>query len=213
MPEDIKKIIRESEEVKETSRIKDQRITDLNKEIEDLRGKLDTFQRERPKLKPENLISSFRTALQKMQEGLKICEGRVDYIVSKFDVDLKLNVTLDEQGSINFQLPKLEDIIPSENLSTLHLSIKPIPKAPAPPSDTAEVPNLIGMTKDIALGTIKKAKLKTGKITERVSLTAPRTVIEQDPAPYSRTLIGSPIDMIISKVREVKVPNVVEKKK
>lgn len=209
MPEDIEKIKRELEETKETIRIKDQRMTDLNKKIQDLQGKLDTLQKERPKLKPENLISSFKTALEKMQEGLKIGEGRVDYVVSKFDTDLKVNVTLDEQGNINFQLPKLEDIIPFENLSTLHLSIKPVPKAPAPPPETAEVPNLMGMSKDVALESIKKARFEVGKITERVSLTRPGTVIEQDPAPYSRTLIGSAIDLVISKVREVKVPNVI----
>jgi len=209
MPEDVERIRRELEEAKETVRIKDQRITDLNKETQDLRGKLDTLQRERPKLKPENLISSFKTALEKMQEGLKIGEGRVDYIISRFDTDLKVNVTLDEQGNINFQLPKLEDIIPPDNLSTLRLSIKPVPKAPAPPPDTVEVPNLIGTPKDAALESIEKANLKAGQITERVSSTAPGTVIEQDPVPYSRTLSGSPIDLIISRVREVKVPNVI----
>jgi len=209
MPEDVERIRRELEEAKETVRIKDQRITDLNKETQDLRGKLDTLQRERPKLKPENLISSFKTALEKMQEGLKIGEGRVDYIISRFDTDLKVNVTLDEQGNINFQLPKLEDIIPPDNLSTLRLSIKPVPKAPAPPPDTVEVPNLIGTPKDAALESIEKANLKAGQITERASSTAPGTVIEQDPVPYSRTLSGSPIDLIISRVREVKVPNVI----
>jgi serine/threonine-protein kinase len=209
MLEEIEKIKRELEEAKETIRIKDQRIIDLTNKMQDLRKKLDILQRERPKLKPENLISSFKTALEKMQEGLRMGEGRVDYMVSKFDIDLKVNVTLDEQGNINFQLPKLEDVIPSENLSTLSLSIKPVPKVLGPPPDTVEVPNLIGMLKDVALESIKKAKLKEGKITERVSLTAPGTVIEQDPVPYSRTLIGSPIDLIISKVREVKVPNLI----
>ncbi|MFX0199204.1 MAG: PASTA domain-containing protein [Candidatus Hodarchaeota archaeon] len=209
MPEEIERLKRELEEAKETIRIKDHRITDLSKEIQDLRGKLDTLQRERPKLAPENLIDSFGIALVKMQEGLKVGEGRVDYMISKFDIDLKAAVTLDEQGSINFQLPKLEDIIPFENLSTLHLSMKPVPRPSAPPPETAEVPSLIGMSKDAALESIKTAKFKVGTIKERTSVTAPGTVIEQSPDRYSRVKIGSPIDLIISKVREAKVPNVI----
>lgn len=184
-------------------------IDNLNRKIQDLQGKLDTLQKERPKLTPENLLSSFKTALIKMQEGLKTDEGRVDYVISKLDTDLKVNVTLDNKGNINFQLPKLEDIIPFENLSIFHFSIKPIPKPPTPPPETAEVPNLIGMPEDGAKESIKTAKFKVGAITERTSITTPRTVIEQSPSPYSRTKIGSSIDLVISKVREVKVPNVI----
>ena len=209
MPEDIEKIKCELEEAKETIRIKDQRITGLNKKIQDLQGKLDTLQRERPKLKPENLITSFRTALVKMQEGLKVGEGRVDYIVGKFDIELKVNVTLDEQENINFQLPKPEDIIPSENLSTLHLSIKAVPKPSTPPPRIAEVPNLIGMPKDAALDSIKTAKFEVGTIKERTNVTAPGTVIEQSPTSYSRAQIGSPIDLVISQVREVEMPKLI----
>ncbi len=209
MSEDISKIKRDLEEAKETIRTKDQKIVDLNTRIQDLQGKLDTLQIERPTLKPENLIYSFKTALEKMQEGLKISEGRVDYIVSKFDTDLKVNLTVDKEGEINFQLPKLEDIIPSENLSNLRLSIVPVPKAPIQPSEAVEVPNLIGELKDAALEAIIKAKLKVGKITERVSQTPPTTIIEQDPEPYSRTLVGSSIDLIISRIKEVKMPNLI----
>ena len=122
MSEDQDSIRRQLEEARETIRLKDDRIANLNTEIQGLQERLVILQRERPKLKPENLISSFRTALEKMQEGLKIAEGRVNYVVSKFDTELKVNVTLDEEGNINFQLPKLEDIIPSENLSNIRLS-------------------------------------------------------------------------------------------
>ena len=209
MPEDISRIRRELEEAKATIRIKDQKIADLNRGKQDLQVKLDILQRERPKLKPENLIFSFKTALEKMQEGLKISEGRVDYIVSKFDADLKVNVTLDEEGNINFQLPKLEDIIPSENLSNLRLSIKQVPKAPTPSPETVEVPNLLGMPKDAAFGYIRKANLTVGEITERISQTPPTTILEQYPEPYSRTLVGSPIELTISKVTEVKMPNLI----
>lgn len=209
MPEEIERIRLELEEAKKAIRMKDQSIADLSRRIQNLQGKLDTLQRERPKLTPEDLIDAFKTALVKMQEGLRISEGRVDYIISNFDTDLKAFVTLDEEGNINFQLPKLEDIIPFENLSTLHFSIKPVSRAPAPPPGTAEVPSLIGMPKDAALDSIKTAKFKVGAIKERISVTAPGTVIEQRPDRYSRAQIGSPIDLIVSKVREAKVPNVI----
>jgi beta-lactam-binding protein with PASTA domain len=199
---------RELKEAKTTIRIKDQKIVKLNEEIQVLKDQVATLQRQRPKLKPENLATSFRTALEKMQEGLTTAEGRADYVVGRFDTDLKINVTLDEEDCVSFQLPGLEDIIPAENLSTLHLSFKPVPRVPVPPPETGEVPNLIGLFRDAAQESVHEAQFKVGAIKERVSARAPGVVIGQDPAPYTRMALGSPIDVTISRPREVKVPNV-----
>ena len=209
MMEDIDSIRRELQEAKETIRIKDENIAGLNTEIQNLQVRIDILQKERPKIKPENLITSFRTALEKMQEGLKISEGRVDYVVSNFDTELKVNVTVDEEGNINFQLPKPEDIIPSENLSNIRLSFKSTPKVQVLPPEAIEVPNLIGLRKDAALESLAKVNLKAGAITERASSTAPGTVIEQVPSPYSRTLAETPVDLTVSRLKEVKVPGLV----
>ena len=209
MMEDIDSIRRELQEAKETIRIKDENIAGLNTEIQNLQVRIDILQKERPKIKPENLITSFRTALEKMQEGLKISEGRVDYVVSNFDTELKVNVTVDEEGNINFQLPKPEDIIPSENLSNIRLSFKSTPKVQVLPPEAIEVPNLIGLRKDAALESLAKVNLEAGTITERASSTAPGTVIEQVPSPYSRTLAETPVDLTVSRLKEVKVPGLV----
>jgi len=189
--------------------IKDQQIRELNEKVMDLQKKLDILMKERPKLTSENLMFSFKSALVKMQSELKLGEGPVDYVVDTFNIDLKVNVTLDENNKINFQLPMLEDIIPPDNLSTLHISIKPLLKFPPPPPNTADVPHLIGMSKERALIALETAQFTAGTITERASTAASGTVIEQNPKPYSKIRIGSPIDLVISKIWEVEVPNLI----
>lgn len=209
MPQDIESIKRQLREAKEAIRAKDQAIADLNKRIQDLEGELHALQTERPKLSPDNLLSSFGAALEKMQDGLRGREGPINYVVSNLDTDLKVNVTLDERGSIAFELPRSGEVASSESLSTLRFSIKPTPKAPAALPGTMEVPNLIAMHVDAALDCIRKAKLAKGEIAERVSLAAPGTVVEQHPAPYSRIPIASSVALIICKVKEVRVPNLI----
>ena len=189
--------------------IRDQRIAELSEQVNSLQKQLDILMRQRPKLSSKNLMYPFKSSLTKMQEELKVEEGPVNYIVDKFDIDLKVNVTLDERGEICYQFPLLEDIIPPDNLSTLHLSVKPVPKFPAPPPNTAEVPNVVGMSKARALVALKKAGFKAGAITEEPSTVAPGTVIEQNPKPYSRVKIGSSIDLVISKILEVEVPRLI----
>jgi hypothetical protein len=213
MPNEIDKLKKELEEAKATLKLKDQKITDLTSEKTAIQEKLNILQKERPKLKPEDLALSFKSALKKMAEGLKTEEGQIDYRVGKFDVDLKTNVTLDESGNINFQLPYLEDIIPAENLSILHMSFVSIPKARVIPEETVEVPNLVGMSKGAGIETLKKLNLKPGKIEERKSLSPAYTIIEQNPEPYSIVPTNSEINLVVSQLSEVKVPKLVGIKK
>jgi beta-lactam-binding protein with PASTA domain len=208
MAEETEKLRRELQIAQETIRVKDQRILDLNTEVQSLRMQVATLQKARPKLSPKNLISSFQTALVRMQEGLEVGEARVNYVVGGFDTDLKVAVTLDDEGKIAFQLPELEDVVPFENLSTMRLSLVPVGRPPTLPPQTAEVPNLIGMSKEAAVEAIERAKFKVGNIEEQISTTAPGTVIGQNPDRFYRSQVESPIDLTISKVRNAKVPSV-----
>ena len=80
-----------------------------------------------------------------MQEGLDTGQGRVNYIVNNLEIELKTAITLDDEGNINFQLPKVEDVIPLENLSKMNLSVTTAPKPAVPPVDTREIPGVIGL--------------------------------------------------------------------
>jgi len=213
MPEDIEKLKKDLEAARAALKIKDERIIKLIADKNNIQNKLDVLQKARPKLKPENLTQAFRIALEKMQEGLTISKGQVDYRVGRFDVDLKVNVTLDENEALCFQLPYLEDIIPADNLSNLRLSLIPFPKARAIPEETVEIPNLIGMNKQAALEKLKKLNLKVSKVEGRISQSPSHTIIGQDPEPYSIVLVNSKINLIVSQVKEVKVPRLVGLKK
>lgn len=213
MPEDIEKLKKDLEIARATQEIKDKTIIKLIADKNNIQKNLDVLQKARPKLKAENLTQVFRTALEKMQEGLTISKGQVDYRVGRFDVDLKVNVTLDENEALSFQLPYLEDIIPADNLSNLHLSLIPFPKARVIPEETVEIPNLIGMNKKAALENLEKFNLKVGKVDEQISQSPSHTIIGQYPEPYSIVPVDSEIDLIVSQVKEVKVPRLVGMKK
>ncbi len=209
MPEEIERLRRELKAAQETIHAKEQRVEDLTKTVEDLRGKLETLQRERPALRPETLMSAFTTALRKMEASMAVSEGRVDYAISTFDADLKVSMTLDEEGAIAFQLPQVEDVIPLENLSRLRFSLAPSPRPSKPPAETVEIPNLVGMQEGAARKAIEAATLAVGEVEERPSVTAPGTVIGQRPGAYARTEAGAPVDLVISGPRETEVPEVI----
>ncbi|MFO7931862.1 MAG: PASTA domain-containing protein [Thermodesulfobacteriota bacterium] len=209
MPEDFEEIKRKLDEARKEIRQKDQRINDLAAEKQQLEDRIAGLQRQRPRLRPNQLSAAFRTALDEMQQGLATGEGRAEYIVSRFETDLKINLTLDESENINFQLPGLDDIIPAENLSTLRLSFRPVPRASAPPADTIEVPNLIGMPKASALEAARAGQFTVGSTKELTSRAPEGTVIDQEPPPYSHTTAGTEVNLVISKRKQVEVPNVI----
>lgn len=209
MNDELERLRRELAQAQETIRARDQTITHLNSEIQDVRGLLEILQRQRPKLSPQNLAAAFQQALARLQQGLESGEGRVDYMVSNLEIDLKTAMTLDEQGNLNFELPKADDILPLEHLSRLNLSFKPVPKPGGPPAETAEVPGLIGLTKEKALAVLRAAGFKSGSISEQVSSTTPGMVIAQDPQRYARAPLGSAIDLVVSRPRVTKVPKLV----
>ena len=167
MTEEIVKLRHELQIAQETIKIKDQRVTQLNAEVQELRAQVAKLQKVRPKLAPENLITPFRSALIKMQEGLDLGEGRVNYVIGRFDTDLRVAVVLDDEGNLAFQLPELEDVVPFQNLSQLSLSLVPVGTPPTLPPQTAKVPNLLGMSRAAAAETIENA-LSMGRLATRV---------------------------------------------
>jgi beta-lactam-binding protein with PASTA domain len=185
-------------------------IKELIKKNEELKNKLEKLQVERPKLSPESLMSSFGDALNSMQEGLHVKQekSRVDYVVSNLEVNLRTNVTSDKD-KLYFQLPFPADIIPPENLSIIHFTVKAVPRVTIPPEGTAEAPDLIGMKLEDAKGTIEEKGFSIGEVVEKISVTTPGRVIGQHPAGYSLVPLGDPIDLVISKIKEIRVPRLV----
>ncbi|MEE8402626.1 MAG: DUF4332 domain-containing protein [Candidatus Hydrothermarchaeaceae archaeon] len=186
----------------------EKRVADLGKDNLDLRDKIKTLQIERPKLSSDRLISSFGDALDEMQKSLESKEGKIKYFVSNFEIDLKANVTYSDD-KIYYQLPKLEDVVPFENLSNLRFNIKAIPKIEKDIFEYNEIPDLLGLKKEEAGERILKNGFKVGEIKYEHSNWESDTVLDQLPSPFSLAPPESPVDLTLSQKKEIKVPSLI----
>ena len=85
---------KESEKENEILR---QQVADLTSENEQLMQQNDQLKMERVKPTPDQLIQSFRLAMDQLQQSLEPKPGeRVGYSVNQFDVDLKTTVAVDK---------------------------------------------------------------------------------------------------------------------
>ena len=184
----------------------------LNRLLEEnakLKERVAVLEEKRPKYSPTQLTMSLKDAMERMQEGLETPEeSRLDYTISEFAIDLKANVGLGEDHKVLIQTPELSEEVPPQNLSTLHLSLKTIPKLKAERL-AVTVPNLIGKRKEAAIKIIEEVGLKLESVVERVSRTPAGIVIGQDPEPYGRASPGFPVTLIVAKEEGVEVPTLV----
>lgn len=181
----------------------------LIKENATLKERIAALEAKRTKYSPTQLASSFKDAIERMQEGLKTPEEtRVNYALSEFTIDLKANVGLGEDHKVLIQTPELSEEVPPQNLSTIHFTLKTIPKV-MEERRVVTVPNLIGKTKEAAIKAIEEAGLKLESVTERVSPTPVGIVIGQDPEPYGKASPRFPVTLIVSKEKGVEVPTLV----
>ena len=184
-------------------------VTRLLGENQELKQRLDQIHLERPSLKSDSLIHVFQKSIEKMQEGLKAPGQRVGYTISNLDVQLKTNVGVDDEGEVTFQLPRIGEKPTIESLSVLSFNLRPIPVIPVEPEDRVEVPNLIGVEKELAEELIKSAGLSVGDVKEITSLTKPGLVVAQSPEAYARAPVGTKVDLIVSRVASTKTPNLI----
>ena len=184
-------------------------VTRLIGENQELKQRLDQIHLERPSLKSDSLIHVFQKSIEKMQEGLKTPGQRVGYTISNLDVQLKANVGVDDEGEVTFQLPRIGEKPTIESLSVLSFNLRPIPVIPVEIDERVEVPNLIGVEKELAEELIKSAGLSVGDVKEITSLTKPGLVVAQSPEAYARAPVGTKVDLIVSRVASTKTPNLI----
>ena len=189
------------------SAVLEKRVRELEAENLELSKNVSKLQMERPKIPSARLISSFRDALDDMQVSLESRKGRTKYLVSDIDISLKANVSY-EDDQIHFQLPKLDDTISPDNLSTVNFRIKSMPEMREDIFGYEEVMDLIGMNIEKGEDLIIEKGFKVGEIeyryTEQIE---PDTIVGQMPSPFALAPPGSLIDLVVSKRAMVKVPN------
>jgi beta-lactam-binding protein with PASTA domain len=180
-------------------------VAKLSREKLELESRLSVLQKTRPALSPTNLVSTFKSSLEEMDRGLKKAPSGTKYSVSSMNVTLKTNLAL-EGDELRFQMPKADDIISPENLSIIEFSVKALPQKPDLAS-YGEVPDLVGLSKEAAEGKLLEAGFKPGEILEKDSSAPEGTVIAQIPSGGSLAEPGAVVDLIISRISSLKVPN------
>ncbi|MBE0523583.1 MAG: DUF4332 domain-containing protein [Methanosarcinales archaeon] len=182
------------------------KIAGLLKEKAELENNIQILQRNREKIPSKSLITTFRQSLDSMAHELNEPDSKANYIISSMDVKLRTNLSL-QDNELQFQLPKPDDIIPPENLSTIEFTIRSSPKDDL--SEYLEVPDLTGMTTEEAKYAISNAGFRQGTISEKGSNSPQGMVIDQLPSAGSLTLPDALIDITISKIVYVEMPNIV----
>lgn len=196
------KIVLEQENI-----ILSDQIAGLLEEKANLENNIQILQQQRAQIQSKNLVTTFRQSLDSMAGNLNEPESKANYIISSMDVKLKTNLSL-KDDELQFQLPKPDDIIPPENLSTIEFTIRSTPKEPDL-SEHIEVPDLTGMTREEAEYAITDAGFKPGTTSEKSSNSSQGMVIDQIPSACSLAIPGDAIDITISKIINVEVPNIV----
>lgn len=182
-------------------------VTLLAKEKGKLEARLGLMQRERPTLSSANLIGTFKTSLSEMNLGLKKAPERTKYHVSSMNVKLRANLAL-EGTELKFQMPKADDIIPPENLSEIEFTLQELPDKTGS-SGYREVPDLAGLSLEVARDKLEEAGFSLGEVLEKESRggVPQGTVLAQLPSAYALAEAKAPVDLIISRRSSVKVPN------
>jgi len=185
------KIVLEQENI-----VRSNQIAGLLEEKANLENNIRILQQERAQIPSKNLVTTFRQSLDSMA-----------YIISSMNVKLRTNLSL-QDDELQFQLPKPDDIIPPENLSTIEFTIRSTPKE-LDLSEYIEVPDLTGMTLEEAEYAITDVGFKPGTTSEKNSNSPQGMVIDQMPSACSLAIPGAAIDITISKIIYVEMPNIV----
>jgi serine/threonine-protein kinase len=182
-------------------------VTKLSNEKAELESRISILQKSRPALSSSSLVSSFASSLAEMDKGLKKVQSGSKYLVSGMNVTLKTNISL-EGEELRFQMPKADDIISPENLSTIEFSLKAVPEK-LDIASYKEIPDLVGLLKEEAESKLLEAGFKAGDILEKESSMPQGTVIGQLPSGGSLAAAGAVVDLTVSKILSVKVPDLI----
>lgn len=170
-------------------------LTELEDQRAQLQDRIRELEAERPALNPRDVFTSLGAALDEVDDDLAGERYRVDDV----DFTLKANVIQTNEG-LRMHLPSLDETSASANLSEISFRLR-APKAEAERAGAAytEVPDLRGVSRDIATRRLAEAGLTEGTVETVVDPESrPGTVVEQFPGPYAVTEPEAPIDLVLA---------------
>lgn len=181
------------------------RLQEILKEKSETEKKLEQLSRTRPELSSSNLVKAFRDSLDEMDTAMKSGSSRVSYNVSSMNIKLRTNIAV-QNNELRFQLPKPDDVIPAGNLSEVEFTISSTANEPMF-SEYIDVPDVVGLDMDSAVSAIMNAGFTKGKIIEKESDLVQGTVLSQIPSGNAVAKSGDAVDIVISKITSVSVPD------
>lgn len=201
------KLLKEKLTLEQEKKVLSVQLENLSKEKLSLESQVSKLQKTRLSLSPVNLVSSFRTSLDEMDKGLKKTSSGIKYHVSNMNVSLKTNLAL-EGEELRFQMPKADDAILPETLSTIEFSLKASTQD-SEMNSYREVPDLLGLSQEGAETKLLDAGLRLGEVRQKESSALEGTVIAQLPSGNSFAELGAAVDLVISGAPQVDVPQLV----
>lgn len=204
--ESLEQLKAENLTLKQDYAILDNRVQEILKEKAEVEKQLEQLSRTRPELTSSNLVKAFRDSLEEMDGVMNSASSNVNYTVSSMNIKLRTNLAVQDE-ELRFQLPKADDVIPAANLSEVEFTISSSAKKSAL-SDLIDVPDVIGLDMDFAFSLISDAGFTKGEVTERESDLVQGTVLSQIPSGTSVAKSGDAVDIVISKITSVPVPDV-----
>jgi predicted flap endonuclease-1-like 5' DNA nuclease len=167
--------------------------------LEEERGQLQERVRElevqRPALEPKTVFANLGAALQEVDEDLQGERYRVDDV----DFTLKTNVIQTDEG-VRMHLPSMDESSMSANLSEVSFRLRaPRSGAESERPTYVDVPDLRGVPHAIAARRLASAELTVGTVDQVTDPgSAPGTVIEQFPEPYTVAEPEAPVDLVLA---------------
>lgn len=185
--EDIAKLRKRAIDAESETKALQNRIAELNEELEALRDRVD-----RPQeggLDPSTVVSAFGDAL----ESERLAEA--GFTISDLRVDLRTNVIQTDQG-IQLQLPDPGATKRPESLSDVQFSLRSDVRKADP--DFVEVPDLTGLDQQTAKKRLEEANLQVGAVEQKQAARKRGTVIDQLPSAFALTENNAEVDLTVA---------------
>lgn len=175
------------------------RLDQLQSERNELQDRIRQLETERPRVAPQAVFSDLGSAIGDVREEL----AGAAYDIGDVEFSLKANVTQTDEG-LRMHLPSIDETFATENLSEIRFSVRSR-GAPAdqPEREYTEIPDLVGMARDVAERRLRGVGLAVGEVTTvEVPDEEPGTVVDQFPDPFTVAPPESPVDLTVVTERE-----------
>jgi eukaryotic-like serine/threonine-protein kinase len=182
---------------------------ELLQERESLRHQLEELAGARFELSVGEVGGQLKDSLVQLGRVPAPEDAPVDYVARSVRFDLKASLAFDDDGNPVLRFPRPGEAVAAHELAGLQLEFDAIPRPTVDLSALQPLPHLRGLELETARGRVTAAGLAVGAVTERESLSAAGTIVDQDPPAGAYAEAGTAVDLVVAIPMRVTVPEVV----